>query len=78
MKTGKAMGLLMAAFLVVLTGCSGPSLTDYASRDPKLVPEQFFTGELFARGIVKDMSDQTTMSKWGVEVGELVLVIQKK
>ncbi|WP_366521664.1 DUF3833 family protein [uncultured Marinobacter sp.] len=128
----------------MLGGCSGPALTDYAERGPKLIPEVFFNGELSARGVVKDMSgevirtfdadisaswndagdvaepgtmrwrgntihmnyvlriaygdgtldvrmddwmylitpdtliNQTTMSKWGVDVGELVLVIQKK
>ncbi|WP_309044235.1 DUF3833 domain-containing protein [Marinobacter sediminicola] len=42
----------------MLGGCSGPALTDYAERGPKLVPEAFFSGELSARGVVKDMSGE--------------------
>lgn len=43
---------------MLLSGCSGPALVDYAERGPKLVPEQFFSGELTARGVVKDMSGE--------------------
>ncbi|MDY6799406.1 MAG: DUF3833 family protein [Pseudomonadota bacterium] len=45
----------------MLAGCAGPSLEDYRDRTPRLVPEQFFEGELSARG---------------VDVGEAVLVIR--
>src|SRR5690554_5877932 len=102
----KASGLeplsLILLMSLVLAGCAGPALDDYQSTGPDLVPSQFFTGELSARGVVKDFSgevirtfdadivaswddngvgtliNQTTMSKWGVDVGEVVLVIQKK
>lgn len=47
--------------VVMLAGCAGPSLEDYRDRTPRLVPEQFFEGELSARG---------------VDVGEAVLVIR--
>lgn len=50
----RLLWLLFALWL--LAGCAGPSLEDYAERGPKLVPQQFFTGELSARGVVKDYS----------------------
>jgi hypothetical protein len=43
---------------LLLGGCASPSLEDYADRSPKLVPKQFFTGELSARGVVKDFSGE--------------------
>lgn len=55
---GRRPILLLIAMLAVLSGCSSPALTDYAQRGPKLVPEVFFTGELSARGVVKDMSGE--------------------
>ncbi|MGO1502549.1 MAG: DUF3833 domain-containing protein [Marinobacter sp.] len=57
-KAGRHSILLLVAALTLLSGCSGPALTDYADRGPKLVPEQFFSGELTARGVVKDMSGE--------------------
>ncbi|MCM0613870.1 DUF3833 domain-containing protein [Marinobacter sediminum] len=41
-----------------LTGCAGSSLEDYRDREPALIPDQFFTGELSARGVVKDFSGE--------------------
>ena len=43
---------------LLLSGCASPSLEDYADRTPELVPEQFFTGELSARGVVKNFSGE--------------------
>lgn len=57
-KVGRHSILLFIAALLLLSGCSGPALTDYAERGPKLIPEQFFTGELTARGVVKDISGE--------------------
>jgi len=57
-KTGRHSILLLIAVLALLSGCSGPALTDYADRGPRLVPEQFFSGELTARGVVKDFSGE--------------------
>ncbi|MBU2952946.1 DUF3833 domain-containing protein [Marinobacter sp. F3R08] len=48
--------VLLSALL--LSGCAGPSLEDYADQNPELVPEKFFSGELSARGEVKDFSGQ--------------------
>ncbi|WP_236954011.1 DUF3833 domain-containing protein [Marinobacter salinus] len=42
----------------LLTGCAGQSLEDYRNRAPALIPEQFFTGELSARGVVKDFTGE--------------------
>lgn len=44
--------------LLVLTGCAGPVIEDYRGQSPELVPEEFFTGELSARGVVKDFSGE--------------------
>ncbi|WP_417516377.1 DUF3833 domain-containing protein [Marinobacter sp.] len=57
-KAGRRSILLLIAVLALLSGCSGPALTDYSERGPKLIPEQFFTGELSARGVVKDISGE--------------------
>ena len=58
----KASGLgplsLILLMSLVLAGCAGPALDDYQSTGPDLVPSQFFTGELYARGVVKDFSGE--------------------
>lgn len=53
-------GHRMWVFLTVLllAGCAGPALEDYAAREPALVPDQFFRGTLLARGVVKNMSGE--------------------
>ena len=43
---------------LLLSGCASPSLEDYSDRTPELVPEEFFTGELSARGVVKNFSGE--------------------
>lgn len=71
-------GLILLT-LVWLTGCAGPSLDDYQSRSPGLVPKDFFQGELSARGVVKDFSgevirtfDADIQASWNAEgVGTL-------
>lgn len=50
------LSLLLATAL--LAGCAGPVLEDYSNRGPVLTPQEFFTGELFARGVVKDFSGE--------------------
>lgn len=44
--------------VLLLAGCAGPSLDDYQSRTPVLVPEQFFQGSLTAHGVVKNLSGE--------------------
>ncbi|PCM44091.1 hypothetical protein CPA50_11220 [Marinobacter sp. ANT_B65] len=55
---GQRFILLLIVTLGLLSGCSGQALTDYAERGPGLIPEQFFSGELSARGVVKDISGE--------------------
>ena len=43
---------------VLLVGCAGPALEDYSDRKPVLTPQEFFTGELTARGVVKNYSGE--------------------
>ena len=52
----RCLWLLLAT--VLLAGCAGPSLEDYSDRGPVLTPQEFFTGELSARGVVKDFSGE--------------------
>lgn len=53
---GRSGLILLLALLVA--GCAGPSLDDYSDFKPALVPEDFFTGELSARGVVKNRSGE--------------------
>ncbi|MDO3721373.1 DUF3833 domain-containing protein [Marinobacter sp. chi1] len=59
---GHSSGLIRHLWLLccvwILTGCAGPSLEDYDTREPTLVPSEFFTGNLSARGVVKDFSGE--------------------
>lgn len=65
--------------LLLLAGCASPSLDDYRDRSPALIPDRFFQGTLFARGVVKDWSgevirtfDATIDASWSAEgVGTL-------
>lgn len=65
--------------LLLLAGCASPSLDDYRDRSPALIPDRFFQGTLFARGVVKDWSgevirtfDATIDASWSAEgVGAL-------
>lgn len=69
---GRMIGV--ALLLLMLGGCAGPSLEDYQSRQPSLVPSQFFDGNLTARGIVKNRSgkvirtfDATIAGHWNAD-----------
>jgi hypothetical protein len=57
-KTAATPILWVALSALLLGGCASPSLEDYADRTPTLVPEQFFDGELSARGVVKNFSGE--------------------
>jgi hypothetical protein len=56
--SGLARGLWLLLMSVVLVGCAGPGLDDYNGMEPALTPQEFFTGELHARGVVKDRSGE--------------------
>lgn len=55
-QAGPRVSLWLLLSVLVLAGCAGPSLDEYSGREPQLVPEAFFNGELSARGVVKDWS----------------------
>ncbi len=49
----------MASILIgsfSLTGCSSTAVEEYSDYQPRMVPEEFFSGKLTAHGIVKDWS----------------------
>ena len=81
--SARRLTLALLAFSF-LTACSGPSINDYAEEKPKLVPSEFFQGELRARGVVKDRSgkvirhfDATIDASWDADgVGTLDEVFQ--
>lgn len=51
--------LLVTLFTAtVLAGCAGPGLEDYSGMEPKLTPQEFFSGELSARGVVKNRAGE--------------------
>ncbi|KGE04250.1 DUF3833 domain-containing protein [Pseudohaliea rubra] len=52
-------GLLLTLGLL-LQGCSGVSVENYAGEAPALVPERFFNGDLVAYGILKNRSGEVT------------------
>lgn len=58
----KASGLgqlsLILLLMLALAGCAGPSLDDYLGAEPTLIPQEFFNGELSARGVVKNFSGE--------------------
>ncbi|SFR65238.1 Protein of unknown function [Marinobacter daqiaonensis] len=57
-RCGLVRGIWVFLLVVLLSGCAGPSLDDYQSRSPELIPERFFEGSLTARGVVKDWSGE--------------------
>jgi len=46
--------VFLLVLLPLLAACSGQRLSDYKDREPVLDPAEFFQGELWARGVVKD------------------------
>ncbi len=48
--------LLTVMLAGVLSGCAGPGLDAYSDMKPTLTPQEFFNGELSARGVVKNRS----------------------
>jgi hypothetical protein len=56
--TGPGQLGFLLLLLAMLSGCAGPSLDDYRNNGPALVPQEFFTGTLSARGVVKDFSGE--------------------
>ncbi|MDO6571595.1 DUF3833 domain-containing protein [Gilvimarinus sp. 2_MG-2023] len=64
--------------LLMLAGCAGHTLNDYAERSPTFIPEAFFQGPLVAHGVVKNRSgeairhfDATIDASWQGGIGTL-------
>ena len=55
MRKNSLIPALVAACLA-LAGCSAGGVGQYADREPRLVPEEFFNGDLRAHGVIKDRS----------------------
>jgi len=51
-------GGLILLTAIILAGCAGPTLETYQGQAPELVPSEFFRGELYARGVVKNFSGE--------------------
>ncbi len=52
--------LLILGILFLLSSCSSTSISDYNQNTPKLIPQEFFNGDLTAHGVVKDRSGKVT------------------
>ena len=70
--------LVAVLLLLSLTACSNVQVTDYDHIEPKLVLEEFFTGNLSAHGVVKDRSGRvirvfnaSIKATWNKGVGTL-------
>ncbi|TGN39480.1 DUF3833 domain-containing protein [Marinobacter confluentis] len=58
LSSGLGRSLWVLLMTVMLAGCAGPGLDDYSGMEPVLTPQEFFTGELSARGVVKNRSGE--------------------
>lgn len=50
----------ICSILLTLSSCSSTSVNDYSKNTPKLIPQEFFNGNLNAHGVVKDRSGKVT------------------
>ena len=55
-KSARRLMIAMAVSSVLLAGCAGPQITDYAAEKPALDLRQYFTGTIDAYGIFTDRS----------------------
>jgi hypothetical protein len=51
---------LACSILLALSACASTSVNDYSKNTPKLIPQEFFNGNLSAHGVVKDRSGKVT------------------
>ena len=56
----KSLTALLLALGITLSACSSTSINNYSKNTPKLIPQEFFTGNLSAHGVVKDRSGKVT------------------
>ncbi len=47
---------MVSLLVAALCGCTSVEVNDYADRQPRFIPEQFFNGHLTAHGVVKNRS----------------------
>jgi hypothetical protein len=50
----------LSGLVFMLSSCSTSSLDHYAQNQPRLDPQEFFTGDLVAHGVVKNRSGEVT------------------
>ncbi|WP_199224163.1 DUF3833 domain-containing protein [Saccharospirillum sp. MSK14-1] len=75
--------LSVAVLAIMLTGCAGVSVSDYADREPTFDPLVFFNGPLQAQGVVFSRSGEvrrhftaTIDARWNADGGVLDEVFQ--
>ena len=56
----KSLTALLLPLGITLSSCSSTSINDYSKNAPKLIPQEFFNGNLSAHGVVKDRSGKVT------------------
>ncbi|HOY24687.1 MAG TPA: DUF3833 domain-containing protein [Cellvibrio sp.] len=56
----KSLTALLLTLGITLSACSSTAITDYSKNAPKLIPQEFFNGNLNAHGVVKDRSGKVT------------------
>jgi hypothetical protein len=69
---------LFTGGMIMLGGCTGPSVKDYAEEKPQMKFDEFFTGPIKAWGIVQDRSgkvvqrlDIDLLGSWSGDTGTL-------
>ncbi len=75
----KLLKIPALSLLLLLWGCSSAQIDEYVGRTPILKLEQFFNGDLFAEGLIKDHRDKVTrqftakiQASWDRGIGTLV------
>ena len=52
----KSLTAILLTLGITLSACSSTSINDYSKNVPRLIPQEFFNGNLSAHGVVKDRS----------------------
>ena len=52
--------IVSLGILLNLSACSSTSVNDYSTNTPKFIPQEFFNGNLYAKGVVKNRSGKVT------------------
>jgi hypothetical protein len=56
----KSLTAFLLTLGITLSACSSTAINDYSKNTPKLIPQEFFNGNLIAHGVVKDRSGKVT------------------